>query len=191
VVDPYIDPASGVLRNILGIVDQDILDLAEREATALRNVELKLSFVMGAYDLKHLQSFHRHLFQDVYQWAGEIRTVNISKRSSLFCLPEHIESAAHGVFKPLSAINNLPNDPIEVANILAQFLGDINALHPFREGNGRAQRCFIWQFAFQRGWSINWTLLDEEANTRASIHAMSGECATLAGLIEPLLEPAM
>ncbi|MFC7655195.1 Fic/DOC family protein [Pseudonocardia benzenivorans] len=84
--DPYTDPRTGVLRNVLGISDQDELDRIEAEVTALRLVQLAESALPGAYDLAHLQAFHRFLFTDLYDWAGQLRTVTIAKQD-LFCPP--------------------------------------------------------------------------------------------------------
>jgi hypothetical protein len=91
----------------------------------------------GRYDLAHLQAFHRYILGDVYDWAGQLRTVSIAK-GSVFCLPQHLESYAADVFGRLAAaerLRGLARDPFITG--LAGFLADVNALHPFREGNGR------------------------------------------------------
>ena len=70
-----------VLRNRLGITDEAELDFSERELVSQRAAE---TIPTGAFDLAHLRAIHRHLFQDVYDWAGELRTVEISKGASQF-----------------------------------------------------------------------------------------------------------
>jgi cell filamentation protein len=191
VVDPYIDPGSGILRNVLGITNQVDLEAAECLITDARNVELKTNYLAGTYDFTHLQRFHHYLFQDIYSWAGQIRSVGLSKGGVTFCLPEHIDTTAQSIFANIATIESLPKDTAEAAQVLAEVLGDLNALHPFREGNGRAQRCFSWQFAALRGWNVNWSLLDPDANVAASKKAMLTDYAPLARLIEPLLEPML
>jgi cell filamentation protein len=189
--DPYVDPATHVLYNLRGISEAGVLEAAEREAAGLRDVVLKTHRLSGAYDLSHLQGFHRCLFQDIYAWAGEIRTVSIARGKTLFCLPEHLEASAQEIFDRLGVAPGLSRDPAQAAESLAAILGDVNALHPFREGNGRAQRSFVWQYAFENGWDIDWSRLDAPANVAASIEAMACRYGPLAALIEPLLRPAL
>ncbi len=94
--DPYLDPASGVLRNLLGITDAAELARAEAALSASRLIDLERRRLPGRYDLAHLQAFHRYILGDVYGWAGELRTVSIAK-GSVFCLPQHLESYAADV----------------------------------------------------------------------------------------------
>lgn len=79
--DPYCYPGSNLLRNLLGLHDRSELERAERQLIQLRIEEGTPS---GNFDLNHLQAIHRHLFQDIYDWAGEIRQVEISKDGSQF-----------------------------------------------------------------------------------------------------------
>ena len=97
--DPYLDLATGVLRNRLGITDPGELAQAEAELTALRLIELRQAPLPGRYDLDHLQDFHHHIFSDLYDWAGQLRTVSIGK-GQLFCLPQHLETFAADIFDP-------------------------------------------------------------------------------------------
>jgi fido (protein-threonine AMPylation protein) len=97
--DHYLDPASGVLKNRLGIADPAALEQAEAALVATRSYELSQSSLQGAFDLAHLQAIHRYLFGDLYEWAGELRTVDISKGDHLFAHHAHIASAAAPIFK--------------------------------------------------------------------------------------------
>ena len=94
--DPYLDPASGVLRNLLGITHAAELGRAEAALSASRLIDLERRRQPGGYDLAHLQAFHRYILGDVYAWAGQLRTVSIAK-GSVFCLPQHLESYAADV----------------------------------------------------------------------------------------------
>jgi len=104
--DPYLDPASGVLRNLLGITDAAELARAEAALSASRLIDLERQRLSGRYDLAHLQAFHRYILGDVYGWAGQLRTVSIAK-GSVFCLPQHLESYAADVFGRLAAADRL------------------------------------------------------------------------------------
>jgi len=104
--DPYLDPASGVLRNLLGITDAAELSRAEAALSASRLIDLERRRLPGRYDLAHLQAFHRYILGDVYDWAGQLRTVSIAK-GSVFCLPQHLESYAADVFGRLAAADRL------------------------------------------------------------------------------------
>ena len=99
--DPYLDPQAGVLPNRLGLTDPDELDRAEADLTGFRLVELGERALPGAYDLAHLQAFHRFIFGDLYDWAGELRTVSIAK-TDLFCLPQNLVGFAEDVFGKLA-----------------------------------------------------------------------------------------
>lgn len=99
--DPYLDLEHGVLRNRLGITDRDELARAEAVLTATRLYELARAPIVGGYDLAHLQAIYRYVFSDVYEWAGQIRTVSIGM-GRLFWLPQHLESLAGQVFDRLA-----------------------------------------------------------------------------------------
>ena len=98
--DPYTDPATGVLRNKLGLGTPEELAVAEREITHAALVLLGESPVRPTYDLPHMREIHRRIFGDIYEWAGQIRTVVIAKGSP-FCLPQYIESASADIFRAL------------------------------------------------------------------------------------------
>ncbi|MGH3768471.1 MAG: Fic/DOC family protein [Pseudonocardiaceae bacterium] len=104
--DPSIDVDAGVLRNRLGITDAAELAQAESELTSYRLIELRRTGLPGWYDLAHLQAFHRYIFGDVYDWAGELRSVSIGK-GDLFCLPQHLGSSSEDVFGKRRASSGL------------------------------------------------------------------------------------
>lgn len=189
--DPYLLPGSDVLRNLLGLTNAQALCDAERDLVELRDVALKVAPLPGDYDFDHLCAVHHWLFQDVYEWAGKPRTVDIGKDEALFCRVEHLARQATAIFAALGQERPLSKDPTEAADRLAFHLGEINALHAFREGNGRAQRAFIWQYALENGWRVDWTGLDPHANIQASWAALASSHTPLAHLLEPLLAPVI
>ncbi|MFD3702858.1 Fic/DOC family protein [Nocardia sp. NPDC058658] len=185
--DPYLDPKSGVLRNRLGIVDAASLRQAEADLSQAALADLGMRPLHGRYDLQHLCAFHREIFADVYPWAGEIRTVGIAK-SDPFCLPDHIASYSAEVFAALAAdgyLRGLGRTDFIVK--LSHYLGEVNAIHPFREGNGRAQRAFFHQLAREAGWVIDWSGLDPEENTQASMSSLRGDNEPMRDLLDRLV----
>ncbi len=170
VTDPYTDPHTGVLFNKLGVTDSAQLELTEFQIVALRDSELTQSPYLGSFDLDHLRSIHKYLFSDIYDWAGSIRTVTISKPNAVFCRAQYILDAAPNIFALISDRDHMRNlDREAAAAALAEFLGELNALHPFRDGNGRTQRAFLRQLAATAGWRLDWTGLNRSENIEASI----------------------
>lgn len=162
--DPYADPVTGVLRNKLGLNTAEELADAEREITHAALILIRESPVRATYDLAHLCAIHRRIFGDIYEWAGQIRTVAIAK-GNLFCLPQYIESSSAGIFRTLRGENflrGLERGPF--IDRLTFYLGEVNAVHPFREGNGRTQRAFFEQLAHDAGFTLSWQHLDAARN---------------------------
>ena len=160
--DVYCIPGTAVLKNKAGITDQDLLDEYEGDFTAIRLLELTQNPIQGSFDLAHLCKIHSYLFQDVYEWAGEVRSGDIIRGDSRFCNVRQIQSYSHTIFSALSAEKYLVNlEPAVFANRLAHYLSEVNAIHPFREGNGRVQRLFISQLAEHAGYSLDYSALDQ------------------------------
>ena len=185
--DPYTDPVMGVLRNKLGLSTTGELQAAEREITHAALIFLRESPVPPSYDLRHLCAIHRRIFGDIYDWAGQLRTVAIAK-GSWFCLPQYTESSAAETFRALhgeSMLRGLPRDMF--TERLAYYLGEVNAIHPFREGNGRAQRVFFEQLASDAGFLLDWQHLDADRNIAASAAIMCGGPAPMRKMLDELV----
>jgi cell filamentation protein len=132
-------------------------------------VELGVRPIDGVFDTTHLRSIHWYIFQDVYPWAGEIRGVGISKPGALFPPPQYLKPALDDLFSRLASEGLLQAlSPNGFAHRAAFYLGEINAIHPFREGNGRAQREFIRELAAQAGHRLIWEGYTEAQMTDAS-----------------------
>lgn len=156
--DPYTYPGSAVLRNKLGITDISALDAAERRFVTQRTRE---GIPTGSFDLHHLGAIHRHLFQDLYDWAGEVRTVEISKSGHQFQFRQFIETGMADVHSRLVKAEFLRGlDAPAFAAAAGKIMGDVNYVHPFREGNGRAQLFFLEQLAARAGHPIDLTRID-------------------------------
>jgi cell filamentation protein len=187
--DPYVDPATGLLRNHLGISDPDRLKEIEAAVSAAALNALGAERLPGSYDLDHLRAFHRRIFGRLYPWAGEIRTVAIAK-TDMFCLPQFIESYANDVFHHLTMEKHLRSLSREAfVDRLTHYLAEVNAIHPFREGNGRTQRAFFGQLAREAGWTIRWRDMDPDENVTASIAALRGDNAPLRAMLDRLVAP--
>ena len=187
--DVYCIPGTAVLKNKAGITDQDQLDEYEGDFTAIRLLELTQNPVEGSFDLAHLCKIHQYLFQDVYEWAGEVRTVDIIRGDSRFCNVRHIQSYSNTVFSALAAEKYLVNlKPKVFANRLAHYLSEINAIHPFREGNGRVQRLFISQLAKQTGYSLDYSALDQAELYPVMQESFLGNVKPLADLIFKIID---
>ena len=185
--DPYTDPATGVLRNKLGLSATGELGAAEREITHAALIFLKESPVQPNYDLRHLCAIHRRIFGDIYDWAGQLRTVAIAK-GTWFCLPQYIESAAAEIFRALHGDNLLRGLSRDMfTERLTYYLGEINAVHPFREGNGRAQRAFFEQLASDAGVILDWQHLDADRNIAASAAIMRGDPTLMRKMLDELV----
>jgi len=185
VADPYCYPEQTVLKNLLDIHDQATLDRYEAEITAARAEE---PFPAGELSAAHYCAFHRHLFQDVYSWAGEYRTVRIAKAGNPFCYPEHIPAQMNNLFSELRQqqfLRALSATHFAVAG--AHFLAELNAIHPFREGNGRTQLAFFAYLAELAGHPLHLQRLEPEAMMTAMIASFSGDEVSLRDVIRDLI----
>lgn len=180
-VDPYLIPGSRVLRNLLDITNAGTLARAEYRFTLGRRQQLHTSPPVGDFDLLHLQRIHRHLFQDIFDWAGELRTVDIEKRSSAFQPVSKIETGAQfcfGVLHDGPLLRGASVSDREFVKRMSTLFEQINYMHPFREGNGRTQRAFLDQVAERAGRTLAWRNVGENDHIRASIECFdtgSGE----------------
>ena len=184
--DPYSDPVTGVLYNKLGLGTVAGLEAAEREITHAALILVDESPVSPSYDLPHLQEIHKRIFGDIYEWTGQIRTVAIAK-GAMFCLPQYIDSSAAVIFGELhdeDCLRGLRRDAF--VGRLAHYLGEVNALHPFREGNGRAQRAFFGQLARGAGFTLAWQHLDPARNVKASAAIMRGDPEPMREMLDAL-----
>lgn len=166
-IDPYTYP-NGVLKNKHHIQDEKLLKELERITVATRIVQLRENPIKGNFDLAHLRKIHRHLFQDIYDWAGKIRTVDISKGNSRFCSYHLIQSYSEMIAKKFKQQQWQDIAPEQFSEQSAYFLGEYNAVHPFREGNGRVIREMIGQLAKQNGYIIHWENITQDEMIKAS-----------------------
>lgn len=182
--DTYVYPGTEILRNKADIHDQLALDAFEADASAVRMLELIANPIPGRFDLKHLCAVHQYLFQDVYEWAGELRTVDINRGASRFGnfgLIERYLNAELGILAAENFLRDLA--PEKFAARLAHCMGEINAAHPFRDGNGRVQRQFCVQLADQAGYFIDFETVDQAKMYEVMIASFNGDEGPLTDLL--------
>lgn len=161
--DPYLIAGSTCLDNLLGISDTQSLNEAEAALSEIALAELIATPITPTFDLLHLQSIHRHLFSDIYAWAGELRQTEIAKGGLLFLPYRSIEADLSHVLTDLHMDNLLQGlDAADFVKKAAYYLGSVNRVHPFREGNGRTQRIMFDQLAELSGFAFQWSAVSGE-----------------------------
>lgn len=179
-IDPISDhcyPGTAVLVNKFDIRDEKKLNEVESVLSSVRYAEWLNAPKADSFDFAHYKAIHRFLFSDLYDWAGQVRTVNISKKGTPFAPAESIESQASLIFKRLRDCNNFKNLPHDAfIEEITDFYCVTNALHPFREGNGRTQRVFLTQLIRNAGYDISFADMDTDLLMIATIQA--AQCVT-------------
>lgn len=181
--DPYCYKGTEVLKNRLGLRDPDLLEAFELEMTTLRARE---ALPEGNLDAAHYREVHHHLFQDVYAWAGKYREVRTSKGGNPFCFPEYIEGSMNAVFATLPDV--LVAETAEpFVERTAAFLGELNAVHPFREGNGRSQLAFVALLGAEAGFPLDFTRVRRESFLPAMVASYDADLGPLTYELTQLL----
>lgn len=162
------------LINKFDIRDEKVLAETEADITFMKSIMLDNNPIEGCFDFEHYKTIHRFLFCDIYDWAGEIRTVNISKKGTAFAKADSIERIATACFKRITSgcLADLTHD--EFAAEIADLYDTINRLHPFREGNGRTERIFFTDLIRKYGYDIQFTEENVDFLMIATIQAAQG-----------------
>jgi cell filamentation protein len=171
--DPYCYPNSSVLKNLADLRTASGLEAYETAMTAQRFDE---PLPAGRLSLSHYLAIHHHLFQDVYAWAGKLRRTRTGKGSSWFCYPEHIRRELAVLFGQLREdgfLRGLARDVFVTK--AASFLAALNAIHAFRDGNGRTQLTFVAILADQAGYPLRADQLSPASFLKAMIASFQGD----------------
>lgn len=180
----YCYPDSNVLKNKLNLTDGTLLKEVEEEITAVKLFEMLKNPVRGNFTKTHLMHIHKFIFEDLYPFAGKIRTESIRKMDTMFCHPNAIEKELDKLFARIKEQNMLHETAEDrIFQNLAYVMAELNIIHPFREGNGRAIREFIRLMAKRLGYSINWGNVEKEKLLDASIRSVDD-----AGVLVPVLK---
>ena len=185
----YCYPNSNVLKNKLGITEAEALHVAEREITSFKMAAIRIHGLPGAFDFKHLLKIHKYLFEDIYDWAGKVRQVDISKGNA-FCHFAYIQNNANKLFQELRDENFLKNTATEdIPKRLSYYLSEINVIHPFREGNGRTQRIFIELLARERGFMVDFSQIEPREMIEASAESFYCSYGKMDAIFEKITTP--
>jgi cell filamentation protein len=191
-IDPdyiYTDPKSGLLRNLQEITDPEVLLFVESGAVTKRLQELYENS-MKIKGIESLFTIHKHLFQDIYVWAGKKRIVEISKDGKQFFPTTHFDNAFRYIDTLITEYKAIPkNSKKHLAEKLPEILDNVNYLHPFREGNGRTQREYLRLLALEKGLSLNLSPPDNKSvYERYMKGTIESDVETLTELIFELID---
>lgn len=187
--EPYVWQNDDVLKNLLDIHDAAQLRKAELAFSSARLATLELG--PRNIGLPYLCHIHRTLFQDLYSWAGEIRTIDIWLEDTPFCHFEYIEKEGNSLMSALEEEEGLANlDTETFIARLSHYYCEINMLHPFREGNGRAQRIFFEQLALHAGYLLDWDKIERESWLEANRAGVDGDLQPLIAIFTKVVSAA-
>jgi cell filamentation protein len=182
----YCYPGTDILKNKLGIRDDDALTTAEREITSIKLLMLYNMPIMKTFNFDTLRKIHKIIFEDIFEWAGLTRHGDfLSKGNSIFCRGQYIEENANIIMGNLQKESILCglNKSIFIER-MAYYMGEINALHPFREGNGRTSREFFRQLSLNANYILDFSKIEKEELLNADIEAFNGQYERLIKILE-------
>ncbi len=168
-------PGTSVLINKFNIRDGEKLNEAESVITSARYAQWLNAPEVTSFDFEHYKAIHRFLFSDLYDWAGNLRTVDIGKKGTAFTPAKDIAKQAELIFQWLRERGffcDLSHADFVVE--IVDFYSATNMLHPFREGNGRTQRVFLTQLIRNAGFDINFSDMDTDLLMIATIQSANG-----------------
>ena len=177
----YCYPGTNVLKNKLGIKDDNSLTNAEREITSIKMLILYNDPISTDYGFNTLCNIHKTIFEDIFDWAGQIRRGDFfSKGNSIFCRGQFIVENANRI------MNNLQKEKFlkgyrkaEFIEKIAYYMGEVNALHPFRDGNGRSSREYFRQLSLNANFILDFSKTKKEKLLSADIEAFNGKYESL------------
>lgn len=169
-----------VLINKLDIRNQSELDKAEKQITLLRAIQAEQNMILEKPNFQFFKDIHKFLFDDIYEWAGLVRTINISKKGTIFCDASQIEEIGKLKFERLKKQNYLKElEKEQFIDEISDLYNELNILHPFREGNGRTLRLFITLLIRNAGFDIDFSKCDPDIIMLATINAAHGDISML------------
>jgi len=180
--------------NIVGAKSLDALAEKERKITNLRSLQLKTDPVQGNFDYNHFKKIHHYLFKDLFVWAGMDRYEigirgDFRKGDTCFTFGDKLPQVAKALFDALREENYFKGlDQESFIQSMASFMNGLNILHPFREGNGRAQRIFLELLAQNAGYPLNLSTLNKSTLTQACIQGSKGNLKGFEIFLKQLLQ---
>lgn len=163
------------LINKFDIKDETVLKELETTITLTKITEYSLNPLFNTFDVQHYKEIHKYLFGDIYDWAGEYRTVDMSKKGTAFANADSIENLMSKCFERLNNKNLFQGLNFDdFVDNLVDFYCVTNMIHPFREGNGRTQRVFLTQLINENGYDIDFFEIDTDELMIATIQSANG-----------------
>lgn len=185
----YCYPGTTVLINRLGITDQAELDRVERQIVLLKSALAEQELPFRDVDFSYYLDLHRMLFAELYDWAGTLRDLDLSKKGTVFYPARDLEHLGELRFRRLRDDRYLCGlGQRAFADALAQLYHDLNMLHPFREGNGRTERLFLTLLVRHAGYTVSFADCDRDLLTIAAIRAAQGDLSLLRDTLASLLQ---
>lgn len=168
--DPYLYECEPILKNKLNIHNKELLENAEADYVVYRLKDLAFNPLSGNYHTEHLLQMHQFIFQDIYEWAGQPRTISIYKEEDVlgglsieYSEPSDIVNDIHRVLGDMRLKKWTHMSQTQLANEFSDSLANLWRIHPFREGNTRTTITFCCQFADEMGFRINRKLFEENS----------------------------
>ncbi|MBD2860153.1 Fic family protein [Spongiibacter sp. KMU-158] len=181
--DPDCYPGTSVLINHLNLRDDAALSEAEIVLTLAASETLE--FQLPPYDFTYLKRLHHHLFKAIYPWAGKVRSTDISKGNTRFCTASRIEPEGERLFRQLAKQQWFANaSRSQLISDVAEYFGELNMLHPFREGNGRTLRLLFEHLIINVGFEVDWTPIHQEEWIEANIAAVDCDYTKMAMIFD-------
>ncbi len=173
-------PGTHVLINKLGITDEKELNEVESMLTSSKSAKLFLMELKPDFGFPDYKEIHYQIFNELYDWAGKIRTIPISKMKTVFTAPDKIEDLGTRIFSRLKKEKYFVNyNRAAFVEEITDLYNSLNRLHPFREGNGRTEKVFITQLIHNAGYDISFDSVNSETLMIGSILAVSGSLDVL------------
>ena len=173
---------NGTLKNKFGITDPKQLNVVDRALVNLKLSEIEFEPIMGYFDKHHLLHIHDVLFRDIYEFAGQIRNVDIEKGGTLFCKPNCI---GHSLDQLLYNLHKETiNSKEDIVRIVSKYYADLNMIHPFREGNGRTNRYFFRLYAKSKGYDLSFVQVNPKELLEATIYSVKHDTRYLETIFE-------
>lgn len=169
--DEYCYKGTNILKNKANIKEQDELNEFEH---AMFTLAIETGIKLTRIDSANLTKLHRHLFKDIYPWAGKFRKVRIGKDGNWFCFPEYIETELDKLFAKVNAVNLTEIGRDKLIELATDFLAELNAIHPFREGNGRTQNLFVAYLTEIAGYKFDLENINPQSFLSAMVSSFNG-----------------
>lgn len=192
-IDPYVYPNTDILRNKFGVREPDLLEKIEADYTSMRLREIVEKPISGKFDFSHLCAVHKYIFQDIYDWAGSTRSINIEKAEPVLGGISIEYSIFQDILKNTTTVlTQLQKKSWEQlsgavrAKTFSKHLAGLWKIHPFRDGNTRTIITFYCQFADFRGFKLDMQLLEENSVfLRNSLVAAAASFHDLGNMAKP------